>query len=151
MGSTPCTITQGERDAVGGLVGPAHAADRSQTAGGLGRKLRLERLIAAAHGGPFPISDRMPLMAEMDALDRRLGELTEAAMTENQRPNFAGIESPLHEAGVACLAPDFVAAEFDVEAVKRQAGRKRRSAVSRREQDNAPWTRVSLDQFASVC
>ena len=96
----------------------------------LARKRELEQGLVATRGDPARLAERKALVAENEAIDKRLRELKEVAKAENMRRNFAGIGSPLHEACVACLAPDVVA-ELEAEAVKRQGERERRAAERR--------------------
>ncbi len=91
----------------------------------LARKRELERLLAATRGDPSRALERDRLRAEDSAVSKRLAELKEASRQDNQRRNFAGIGSPLHEAIVARLDGAMVA-ELERDALARLAERERR-------------------------
>jgi hypothetical protein len=93
----------------------------------LARKRELERLLALTRGDPSKVAERDRLRAEDTAVSKRLAELKEATKLENQRRNFAGIGSPLHEAIVARLDAAVVA-ELEQDALARFAERERRTA-----------------------
>jgi hypothetical protein len=93
----------------------------------LARKRELERLLATTRGDPSKAAERDRLRAEDAAISKRMGELKEATKLDNQRRNFAGIGSPLHEAIVARLDAAVVA-ELEQDALARFADRERRAA-----------------------
>ena len=91
------------------------------------RKRELERLLAATRGDPSPVAERDRLRAEDTAVSKRLAELKEATTLDNQRRNFAGIGSPLHEAIVARL-DGVTVGELERDALARLGERERRTA-----------------------
>ena len=93
----------------------------------LARKRELERQLALTRGDPSKADERDRLRAEDAAVSKHLAELKERTKLDNQRRNFAGIGSPLHEAMVARLDPATVA-ELERDALARFADRERKNA-----------------------
>ncbi|HEY3236838.1 MAG TPA: hypothetical protein VGJ84_19125 [Polyangiaceae bacterium] len=93
----------------------------------LARKRELERLLAATRGDPSRAKEREALRLEDAAVSKRLAELRDAQKRDNQRRNFAGIGSPLHEALVARFDAATVA-ELERDAMTRLSERERKGA-----------------------
>jgi len=95
-------------------------------AGALARKREVEAMLPATRD-PRRAAERKRLVAEDEALSRRLREIKEETKRMNARRNFAGVGSPLHEAILARFDAATVA-ELEADAMVRLAQRERRSA-----------------------
>ena len=96
----------------------------------IARQRDIQARFAATRDNPEAKTERDELRVEEEVVLARIRELKEQTKAENMRRNFAGLDSPFHEAVKAVVDPVALAA-FEVDAMARLAEREERSAAKK--------------------